>query len=109
MTDVMEQSRVRDESAIDWIYPVQLSPLPQKLKGLSRQMVNAEGVIESGMSGARVNEKRVTELTNVPEPLKGWRIDDPQGERIEPNRIPKGVADDLELVGRKGKPWDHVG
>jgi hypothetical protein len=39
--------------------------LTQLSDDASRQMVGAEGVLEAGVRGAGINEKRVAELANV--------------------------------------------
>jgi hypothetical protein len=43
--------------------------------------------------GARIDEVREPELTDVPQSLELGRIHDPHGCGIEPNRIPERIPD----------------
>jgi hypothetical protein len=47
---------------------------------------------------ARVDEEGVTQLPNVSQPLERGCIDDPERDRIDPDRIPDGIANDFEVV-----------
>jgi len=61
-------------------------------------MVGTQGVLKPGVRGARVNEKGVTELPDVPEALERRRIDDRESLGLEADVVPQRVANDLELT-----------
>ena len=58
-------------------------------------MVGAEGVLEAGMSGARVDEEGVTELPDVAQTLEGGGVHHPHRGRLQADVVPERVADDL--------------
>src|SRR5712664_4421914 len=62
------------------------------------KMVCAQRVLKPGVRGARVNEKRVTELSDVPQTLECRRIDDRERLGLEADVVPQRVANDLELT-----------
>jgi hypothetical protein len=47
------------------------------------------------MAGARVDEIRQPELPHVTQPLERGGVDQSQSERVDPDVVPEGVADDL--------------
>src|SRR5688500_4580576 len=55
------------------------------------------------MSRPRINQIREPELAHVPQPLESWRVHEPHRESIDPDVVPKRVADDLEFHGSPGK------
>ena len=63
------------------------------------EVVRAERVLEARMRGAGIDEKREAELANVAQPLERRRIDQLEGERIEPDVVPERVADDFDGHG----------
>jgi len=67
------------------------------------EMERAQGVLEPGVSRARVHEEGMSELAYVAQPLQRGRIHDGEGFGIEPDVVPQRVADDLE-VGHAGGP-----
>ncbi len=73
------------------------------------KMVRAEGVLKPGVCGARVHEKCVTELPDVPQPLEGGRIDDRERLGLEADVVPERVANDLELGGAGGERRQDLG
>src|SRR5258705_356537 len=62
------------------------------------KMVRAECVLKPGVRGARVNEKRVAELPDVPQTLKRRCVDDRERFGLEADVVPQRVANDLELT-----------
>src|SRR5438874_4936137 len=62
------------------------------------KMVRPERVLKPGMRGARVNEKCVTKLPDVPQTLERRRIDDGERLGLEADVVPERVANDLELT-----------
>src|SRR3954468_22742438 len=63
-------------------------------------MIRAERMLEPGVSGAGINEKRMSELPHVPQALKRRGIDDGQSLGLEADVVPEGVADDLKRGAR---------
>src|SRR2546430_92713 len=70
----------------------------QLLGDTAGKMVCTERVLKPGMRGARVNEKCVTELPDVPQALERRRIDDGERLGLEADVVPQRVANDLELT-----------
>src|SRR3989442_1855728 len=62
------------------------------------KMVCTQRVLKPGVGGARVNEKCVTELPDVPQTLERRRIDDRERLGLEADVVPQRVANDLELT-----------
>ena len=60
------------------------------------EVVRAEGVLEPRVRRAGIDEEGEPELPNVAEPLEGRRVDQLEGERIEPDVVPERVADDVD-------------
>src|SRR6266566_4743075 len=83
MADVMQQRRELDL---------------QLLGCTTGKMVRAQRVLKLGVRGARVNEKGITELPDVPQTLEGRRIDDCERLGLEADVVPQRVANDLELT-----------
>src|SRR5882762_5568732 len=77
MADVMQQRRELDL---------------QLLGDTTGKMVRTERVLKPGVRGARVHEKRVTELPDVPQTLERRRIDDGERLGLEANVVPERVA-----------------
>jgi hypothetical protein len=61
----------------------------------ARKVIGSQGVLEPGVSRARVDQEGESQLADVPEALKGRRIDQLEAERIEPNVVPEWVANDF--------------
>ena len=58
-------------------------------------MIRAECVFEARVAGARVDKVRQSKLTDVPQPLEGARVHQPDGERVHTNVIPQRIAKDF--------------
>jgi hypothetical protein len=71
----------------------------QVFEGPPGQVVRAQTVLESAVGGARIDEKRVPQLADVPEALDRRRVDHRQGVRLEADVVPERVADDFERRG----------
>src|SRR3989449_3516806 len=83
MADVMQQRRELDL---------------QLFGDTTGKMVRTQRVLKPGVRGARVHEKCVTELPDVPETLERRRIDDGERLGLEADVVPQRVANDLELT-----------
>src|SRR3989442_2126081 len=70
----------------------------QLLGHTAGKMVRTQRVLKPGVCGPRVNEKCVTELQHVPQPLERRRVDDRERLRVEADVVPERVANDLELT-----------
>ena len=81
MADVMEQGREVN---------LQLPGYP------AGKMIRSQGVLKPGVRGARVNEKCVTKLADVPQPLERRRIDDGESLGLEADVVPERVANYLK-------------
>ncbi len=81
MADVMEQGRDLN------------LPLPGYAAG---KMVCAQGVLKPGVRRARVDEKCVTKLPDVPQTLERRRIDDRKSLGLEADVVPERVANYLK-------------
>ncbi len=62
------------------------------------KMVRPECVLKPRVRGARVHEKRVAELPDVPQTLERRRVDDRERLGLEADVVPQRVANDLELT-----------
>src|ERR1041384_1688659 len=71
----------------------------QLLGDATGEMICAERVLEAGVRGAGVHQKRVTELPDIAQPLERRR--GREGERLglEADVVPQRVANDLERQG----------
>ena len=98
VTDIVEQGGEPDGQTVTRIDPGQLATLLQRRERPSGQVVGAEGVLESGMGGAGIDEKGVAELSDVAEPLDRRRIEHELRRAVEADVVPERVADDLEVV-----------
>src|SRR5712691_9293150 len=70
----------------------------QLLGHAAGKMVCTQRVLKPGVCGPRVNEKCVTELPDVPQPLERRRVDDRERLGLEADVVPKRVANDLEFT-----------
>jgi len=67
-------------------------------------------MLEARVRGAGIDEEGETELADVAESLKGRRVDQLEGERVETDVVPEWVADDFHghvayhSSGRVGLP-----
>ena len=94
VADVVEKGRVGDQTLVPPCLGRAWLLLFQDAERLDRQVVDAKGVVEAGVGGAGVDEVGQPELADVAEPLKGRRVDDGDGDRIQPDRVPQRIADD---------------
>src|SRR5258706_347527 len=60
------------------------------------EMVCAEGVLESSVCGAWVDQKCMTKLPDVPQTLERGRIDDRESLGLEADVVPEWVANYLK-------------
>jgi crotonobetainyl-CoA:carnitine CoA-transferase CaiB-like acyl-CoA transferase len=64
-------------------------------------VIHTDRVVESGVGRTGIDQMRESQLLDVTLPLERRSIDDPNRRRVEPNRVPKRIADDpLFTVGR---------
>src|SRR6267143_1459475 len=70
----------------------------QVLGNTAGEVVCTQRVLKAGVRGARVYEKCVTELPDVPQTLERRRIDDRDSLGLEADVVPERVANDLELT-----------
>ena len=68
----------------------------QLLGDTTGKMVRTERVLKPGVRGARVHEKCVTELPDVPQTLERRRIDDRESLGLEADVVPERVANYLK-------------
>jgi hypothetical protein len=54
------------------------------------------------VGGSRIDEVGMPELPDVSQTLEGGCVDHPHGRRVEPNRVPEGIADDEGAVSHGG-------
>ncbi len=64
-------------------------------------MIGAQGVLEPGMCGTRVDQERVPELPDVAEPLKRCAVHHAERRRIDPDVVPQRVPHDFEAAGQR--------
>src|SRR5690242_18852932 len=62
------------------------------------EMICAERMLEAGVRGAGVHQKRVTQLPDIAQPLERGRVDDGERLGLEADVVPQRVANDLELT-----------
>jgi hypothetical protein len=62
-------------------------------------MVRAERVLEAGVCSTGINEVCPSELTDIPESLKDFRVYEVERELVDPNVVPDWIAQDLEPHG----------
>jgi len=102
MADVVQQRRklqAQQAGGIEGRAPGGLLELRQRAAG---QMVRTQSVLEARVGGARVDEKRVSQLAHVAQALNGGRIHDGERLGLEPDVVPQRVADDLERGHPRG-------
>src|SRR2546422_10417792 len=83
MADVMQQRRELDL---------------QLFGDTTGKMVRTQRVLKPGVRGARVHEKCVTELPDVPQTLERRRVADGERLGLEADVVAQRVANDLELT-----------
>ena len=54
-----------------------------------------EGMLETRMAGARIDQVRQPELSHVAQSLERRRVHEPERERIHPDVLPERIPDDL--------------
>jgi hypothetical protein len=59
------------------------------------EVVRSEGMLESGMGGAGVDEKGVSQLTDVAQALNRRSIESEERGRIDPDVVPQRVSNDF--------------
>ena len=64
------------------------------------KMVCTQRVLKPRVRGARINEKCVTELPDVPQTLEGRRIDDRERLGLEADIVPERVANYFKRARR---------
>src|SRR5689334_22408517 len=73
-------------------------------------MVRAESVLETGVCGARVDQKTVADLPDVPETLHGGRIECQEGGTVDADVVPERIANDFSRTdGWRGREEAGVG
>jgi hypothetical protein len=58
-------------------------------------VIGTEGVLETRVSRAGVDEEAVTNLADVPKALNGGGVEGEERGSVEPDVVPEWVADDL--------------
>ena len=106
--DVVKQGREPDREAVVLRHEVDLAALLQARQRPPGQVIRAEGVLESGVRGAGIDQERMPHLADVAEPLDRRRVQRQQRGAIQADVVPEGVANDLELFvvghGRMREP-----
>ena len=87
--DVVQQRRQPNDQAV-----VALD-LPQLGNDAACQVIGTEGMLKACVCGARIDEKRVTELPDIAQALYGRCVQDRQRLWLEADVVPERVADDF--------------
>ena len=99
VADVVQQGREADRQAVVVGDEVELAPLLQARQRASREVVGAERVLEPGVGRAGIDQEGVTDLADVSESLHRSGVQREQRRPVEPDVVPEGVADDLDVLG----------
>ena len=94
VADVVEEGGVGDQAFAPPSFRGTRLPLLQDAERPRRQVVDAQGVVEASVRGTGVDEVGQSQLADVAEPLKRRRVHDGDGCRVQPYRVPEGIADD---------------
>jgi hypothetical protein len=62
----------------------------------AREMVSAQGVLETRMGCAGIDQVGPAKLADVPQALKDLCIDELESQRVDADVVPDGVAQNLE-------------
>ena len=70
--------------------------IPELRHDTAREMIGAEGMLETRVRSAGIDEKRVTKLAHVAQALHGRRVEDGERLGLEADVVSERVANDLE-------------
>src|SRR5207253_8841960 len=91
VTDVVQQAGVRNDVDIVEIDLVECLAAFEQMDGAAGNVIDAECVIEARVRRARIHQMRETQLPDVTQALKRFRVDDALCNIIDPNRIPQRI------------------
>jgi hypothetical protein len=100
MADVVQQRGHPDGQTLSFGGRLDLPHLFQRRERAPGQMIGAERVLETAVSGAGVDQEGVAHLTDIPKTLDGGGIESQESGVVYPDVVPEGVADDFR--GGKG-------
>src|SRR5690606_28810913 len=98
--DVVEQSAERNDAAVDVVDGFEVAALAELVQRALCEMVDADGVIETRMRRAGIDQVCVTELFDVAKSLEYGAVDDAARDRIDADRVPERVTDGDGLCHR---------
>ena len=99
MADVVEQRRHSNGNAVIVQLGRQLAQLVEGCDCATSKVVRAQSMLESGMGCSRIYQEAVPDLANVAKALNGRCVEGEQGGPVEPNVVPKRIADDFGVGG----------
>ncbi len=99
MADVVQQCCHPYRNTLFRAGGAELADLLQRRERTPGQMERAERMLEAAVSGARVDQECVTDLTDIAEALHRGSVERQERGPVDPDVVPERVADDL-CVGR---------
>ena len=80
---------------------IELSPLAQQRDRAAREVIRAQRVLEARMRRAGIDQVSKAELSHIAQALEVAGVHELHRERVNPDVVPEGVANDLEVHGAK--------
>jgi hypothetical protein len=99
VSNVVKERRRSDYRLVDFADRRRVFRFAKERQGATREVVGAEGVLESCVGRAGVNEVRPPELAHVAKALENFGVDERECQLVDTNIIPDRVAQDLEADG----------
>ena len=92
---VVQQRRVAHDAALGGRKLTRELALGEQGEGTAREVICAQRMFEARVARARVDEIREPELAHITQPLERARVHEPQGEWVDGDIVPEGIADDF--------------
>src|SRR4051794_39683850 len=99
VSDIVEQRCHPHRHAIIVKLSRELAQLVEGCDCQTGKMICTESVLEPGMGCPRIYQEAVSDLANVAKALNGGCVEGEQGGPVEPNVVPKRIADDFGVGG----------
>jgi len=94
--DVVQECRGPDDRLLFLADRDRMLGLAKERQRASREVMGAEGVLETRMRCARINQVGPAKLADVAQTLKDFGIDELERQLVDADVVPDGIAQNLE-------------
>ena len=101
---VVYQSGQWDQGPLFSRNTLELAAIAEERERSQGEMVRADGMLEASVVGGRIDQERVSELSDVTQALKWLTVEYFERRRIYLNVVPERITDDFES-GRTNHPF----